>query len=142
MVKINKELCTGCGKCVDVCGFGALKIENEKAIAENEKCISCGMCVSHCPVEAIIVKESGKYGKHKLIKNWAEEYAKTNGFRANPDDKVINVVIEGLIANQEKLGKRYCPCRIQNIQENICPCVYHKNEIEKDGECHCQLFVK
>ncbi|ODS35483.1 hypothetical protein BEH94_06520 [Candidatus Altiarchaeales archaeon WOR_SM1_SCG] len=100
------------------------------------------MCISHCPVEAITIKETGGEEKHKLIKNWAEEYAKTNGFNVNPKDKVLSVVIEGLIAKQEKFGKRYCPCRIQRIQENICPCVYHKDEIKKDGECHCQLFVR
>ena len=23
----------------------------------------------------------------------------------------------------------------------ICPCVYHIEEIDREGECHCQLFV-
>ena len=142
MVKINKELCIGCKKCANVCGFGALKIENGKASINNEKCISCGMCTSHCQVNAIIVEKIEKEEKHKLIKNWTEEYAKINEFRANPDDKILDVVIKGLLAQEEKFGKRYCPCRVQNTQENICPCIYHKDEIKKDGACHCQLFVK
>jgi len=142
MVKINNESCIGCGKCVDVCGLGALKIEDGKAVSDNEKCISCGMCISHCPVNAIIVEKIEKEEKHKLIKMWVREYARINGFRANPDEKIQDAIIGGLLAKEEKFGARYCPCRIQNIQENICPCAYHKDEIEKDGACHCQLFVK
>ena len=24
----------------------------------------------------------------------------------------------------------------------ICPCIYHKDEIAKDGHCHCQLYYR
>nr|WP_269850493.1 ferredoxin-thioredoxin reductase catalytic domain-containing protein [Methanosarcina horonobensis] len=28
------------------------------------------------------------------------------------------------------------------IKKIVCPCIYHKDEIEKDGNCHCELFFK
>ena len=142
MPKIDEDLCIGCGKCIEICGFGALKLREGKAVSDNKKCISCGMCIGHCPVNAISLKEISEKEKIELIKNWAENYAKANGFKVNPDEKVINIIVEGLLKKEEKFGARYCPCRIQNTQENICPCIYHKDEIKKDGACHCMFFVK
>ena len=82
----------------------------------------------------------------KLIKEY-EDYAKKNSFRLNPNKKVIEGLIKGLLENEKKFGKRYCPCRrvkgIPELDKNIiCPCVYHKNEIKKQGHCHCFLFIK
>jgi len=142
MPEIDKNLCIGCGKCLEICGFCALKIEEGKAVPDNERCISCGMCAGHCPVDAISVAETKEEEKSGLIKNWADTYARKNSFRLNPRENIVDLVIRGLLKKEEKTGKRYCPCRIQNLPENICPCVYHKDEIKKDGECHCVLFVK
>lgn len=48
---------------------------------------------------------------------------------------------------KEKYGKYYCPCRmITGIKEiddkSICPCVYHEEEILKEGKCHCDFLMK
>ena len=61
--------------------------------------------------------------------------------------EILNIVMEGLAKNKDKYGKRYCPCRIVTGNEEgdkkiICPCIYHKGEIENDGMCHCMLFFK
>ena len=81
----------------------------------------------------------------KLLKEY-QNYAKKNGIRLNPDRKVTNSLIKGLIEREEKYGERYCPCRrITGNKEAdkkiTCPCVYHKEEIRKQGHCHCFLFV-
>ena len=49
---VNKEKCTGCANCVEVCPVTAITIEAEKAVI-SEECIDCGVCVSECPEEAI-----------------------------------------------------------------------------------------
>jgi len=82
----------------------------------------------------------------ELIKQY-EEYSKKNGFKLNPDKKIVEGVIKGLLAREEKFGERYCPCRrvTGNKEEDkklICPCCWHKKEIEEQGHCHCNLFVK
>jgi len=51
--KINVELCTGCGTCVDVCPVEAITIEKDKAVIDADSCVDCGTCVDECPVEAI-----------------------------------------------------------------------------------------
>jgi len=82
----------------------------------------------------------------ELIKDYSN-YAQKNGFRLNPNEEAVKRIIRGLLVNEKKYGKKYCPCRrITGNQEedskNICPCNYHLKEIEKDGNCICGLFVK
>ena len=51
-VNIDRDKCTGCGACVDVCPVNAITIEDGKAVVSDE-CVDCGACVGMCPVEAI-----------------------------------------------------------------------------------------
>ncbi|MFA5877760.1 MAG: ferredoxin-thioredoxin reductase catalytic domain-containing protein [Candidatus Staskawiczbacteria bacterium] len=76
-----------------------------------------------------------------------DSYAKENGFRLNPDQETVKRIARGLLENERKHGQKYCPCRrITGDKEadakNICPCVYHRQELEADGHCLCLLFVK
>jgi len=82
----------------------------------------------------------------QLAKEYAE-YAQKNGFQLNPDKKTHERVISGLLMNEGKYGEKYCPCRrvTGNKEEDskkICPCFWHKDEIQKDGHCLCNLYVK
>ncbi|MBU0476643.1 thioredoxin [Patescibacteria group bacterium] len=82
----------------------------------------------------------------KLIKEY-EEYAKENGFSLNPNRGVAEKIVNGLLEREKKFSGRYCPCRriTGNLEEDkkiICPCFWHREEIEKDGHCLCRLFVK
>jgi len=43
------DWCTGCGKCVERCSAGAVKIVNNKAQITAEKCILCSYCAVVCP---------------------------------------------------------------------------------------------
>jgi len=82
----------------------------------------------------------------QLLKH-CQDHAKDNGFQLNPNQKVVNSLIEALLEKEKKYGKKYCPCRrVKESQEEndkiICPCIYCKEEIKRDGHCHCFLFVK
>ena len=55
---VNPELCTGCGRCVNVCEFGAIKLEftsNKQLVAKVDPllCKGCGSCSVECPAKAI-----------------------------------------------------------------------------------------
>ena len=76
------------------------------------------------------------------LTNRYREYAKKNGFRLNPNKKIVEHLVQGLLDNEKKYGKKYCPCRREHNDKVVCPCVYHKKEIEEQGHCHCFLFVK
>jgi heterodisulfide reductase subunit A len=51
---IDGTKCTGCGTCIEVCAYGALR-KNEKGVAESimAACKGCGNCGATCPEGAI-----------------------------------------------------------------------------------------
>lgn len=49
--EVNKDVCTECGECVDICPTGAIKSPFEVDI---EACIKCCACVKKCPEGARI----------------------------------------------------------------------------------------
>jgi len=55
-VVVNKEECIGCSACVSACPFGAIEMQDDKAII-TEACTQCGACVETCPVNAISQEE-------------------------------------------------------------------------------------
>ncbi|MEN6611561.1 MAG: ferredoxin-thioredoxin reductase catalytic domain-containing protein [Methanoregulaceae archaeon] len=78
---------------------------------------------------------------------WARKYADEHGYVLNPDEKQLATVIRGLGRTKTKFGEHYCPCRLRSGNKEkdkaiICPCVYHKDEIEKEGSCHCSLYFR
>ena len=51
---IDKDECSACGCCVDVCPEGVLDIVGDRAVVVDEDaCIACGDCVEECPMGAI-----------------------------------------------------------------------------------------
>lgn len=51
--KVNTELCTACGACIDVCPMEAIVMEDGKARIIEENCSNCRICARYCPVNAI-----------------------------------------------------------------------------------------
>ncbi|MBC7108714.1 MAG: ferredoxin family protein [Methanomassiliicoccales archaeon] len=52
--KVDEDLCTGCGRCEEVCPAGVFKIVDSISKVKNpDECTECGSCVDECPVEAI-----------------------------------------------------------------------------------------
>ena len=65
MVKVNKELCIGCGICEESCPFGAIELE-DGAVAIGESCNLCGACVESCDLEALSLDIKKQVGKVDL----------------------------------------------------------------------------
>ena len=58
IIKINEELCNGCGLCAKGCHEGALQIIDGKARLISELyCDGLGACIGDCPMNAISVEE-------------------------------------------------------------------------------------
>lgn len=51
-IKILLDKCYGCKVCIGGCPFGAIKVEDKKAVIL-DNCTLCGACVSSCKFEAI-----------------------------------------------------------------------------------------
>ncbi|MBE6929103.1 MAG: electron transfer flavoprotein subunit alpha [Ruminococcaceae bacterium] len=53
---INKDLCIGCGLCVDACSSSALRLEDGYAVLDESLCTLCGICRESCPQEALRIE--------------------------------------------------------------------------------------
>jgi len=56
MLKIDKDKCTGCGECEEVCAFGAISIKEDVAEVDHDSCTLCGTCVDTCPSGALEIE--------------------------------------------------------------------------------------
>jgi NAD-dependent dihydropyrimidine dehydrogenase PreA subunit len=58
IIKIDEELCTGCGKCAIACAESALAIIDGKAKVISEIfCDGLGACIGECPEGALTIEE-------------------------------------------------------------------------------------
>lgn len=66
------------------------------------------------------------------FKHVVELYAKAKGYQLSPfADKIINRCLNAT--------NGCCPC---DVSRGYCPCSEHVKEVEENGHCHCNLFVK
>jgi MinD superfamily P-loop ATPase len=58
IVRIDEELCNGCGECVTPCAEGAIVLVNGKAkVVDEALCDGAGFCLPICPTGALSVEE-------------------------------------------------------------------------------------
>ena len=107
VVKIDEELCNGCGKCVVPCVEGAITIVNGKArVLKEELCDGLGFCVGICPTGALSIEEK-----------------ETTGFDKESAEKGANV--QRIVAQCFKCGTTekdsvLFPIRVKGRSEWVC----------------------
>lgn len=58
IIRIDEDLCDGCGDCVSPCAEGAIEIVDGKArLIREELCDGAGFCLGVCPTGAMQVEE-------------------------------------------------------------------------------------
>jgi len=78
IVKIDEDLCTGCGDCVTPCAEGAIEIIDGKArVIKEELCDGAGFCLAVCPEGALTVekREAPDFDEDAAAEKVAEKLA-------------------------------------------------------------------
>lgn len=64
IAEVDEKKCTGCGKCLGSCQYGAIVRSRDKVTVLESVCNGCGACLASCPQEAI---KLGNWGSEQLI---------------------------------------------------------------------------
>ena len=56
-LEVDRDKCTGCGICLEVCPHAVLAMEDRRVrIRNRDACMECGACARNCPVGAVSVE--------------------------------------------------------------------------------------
>lgn len=97
-------------------------------------CTICGAELKITAVDPEVTAARFKQDPETEIRSRSENFARLRGYTFNEDKELV---IEGLIGKHEMYGDFYCPCKFDNIPENICPCLETRmNYVRKEGQCY------
>lgn len=103
MLKIDKDLCIGCGECVDNCAFGAIELIDAIAVV-NDKCTLCGTCVDNCGVEALAIEKNSQGPKVDI-----SQYSGVWVFAEHRNKKTAPVTMELLGIGRQIADRKNVP---------------------------------
>ena len=120
IVKIDEELCNGCGDCVPNCHEGALQIIDGKARLISElMCDGLGACLGHCPQGAMTIekREAEDYNEQVVIAEMIKHgkntvFAHLKHLQDHRETGFLNEALSYIKANREQM-----PFSINEVHE-------------------------
>ena len=120
IVKIDEELCDGCGVCVPNCHEGALQIIEGKARLVSElMCDGLGACIGHCPQGAITIekREADAYDEVATISQMIRQgkatvFAHLKHLQDHNEKEYLKQALGFIKANRESM-----PFEIREVHE-------------------------
>lgn len=162
IVKIDEELCDGCGQCIPGCHEGALQMIDGKArLISDLMCDGLGACLGHCPQGAISIekREAQAYDERAVMQEMVskglntvvahlkhlkehEEYAflKQGIAYLSEYESSLSFDLDDVMKSlQSKQVQRACPsggCPGSNAQSFQAPSVLRTSEQELSALTH------
>lgn len=99
--------------------------------------VLCPVCGAKLEITAIspdiIVRKLPQEPKVEISER-VDNFARLKGYVFSEDKELV---MEGLLEKKERYGDFFCPCKIENIPENICPCLEtRRGRVLKEGMCY------
>ena len=136
IVKIDEQLCDGCGQCIPNCHEGALQIIDGKARLVSElMCDGLGACLGHCPKGAISIekRQAEEYDEVAVIAEMiksgeATVFAHLKHLQDHVEEDYLKQALNYLKTNQGRL-----PFEIGEVHELLH--VKRQNPVIKKQAC-------
>lgn len=140
IVKIDEDLCNGCGDCVPNCHEGALQIIDGKARLISElMCDGLGACIGHCPQGAITIekREAEDYDEELVIAQMirsgkATVFAHLKHLQEHGENGYLNQALNYIKANREQM-----PFKISEVHELLHGEQQESHSHAGGGGCGC-----
>jgi len=79
---VERDLCLGCGICLERCPFAAVTLEGETATVDVQRCLGCGLCVTSCTAGALRLERREETEKVPAdIKEWMAHRGRSRELR-------------------------------------------------------------
>ncbi len=118
-ILVLNDKCVGCTLCVASCPFGAIVMQDKKAIIDLTKCTLCGACVEACKFEAIVMQEKEDTGAKKDLSAYKNVWV----FAEQKKSKVQSIAFELLGKGREladDLGVELCAVLMGSDMDAAC----------------------
>ena len=76
----DRERCTGCGQCVEICPVQVIRMEGDFPVVDRDWCIGCGVCAIPCPASAVKLVRKSDAIPPKDFKELHEQILKERNF--------------------------------------------------------------
>lgn len=87
-------------------------------------------------------------GKRKeAFRKWHAQVADTLGYKFNPDEEMVDFLLEQQVHLERKHGSPLCPCQgasgdREQDMKIVCPCIpFHRKHFDFMKQCWCGLFI-
>lgn len=125
ILKIDEELCTGCGLCVPNCHEGALQVIDGKVRLVSElMCDGLGACIGYCPEGAITIekREAEPYDEVRVMEQMVSHAHKSGGCPGSQEkvlEKTAAATTAGAVAVEASQSElRHWPVQMHLINPN------------------------